>query len=155
MVTLYSMAATEFVSALETYPTKHWCRENLMDYLPGKKLPDEFTYFVNTMQYIMPPQDFQRAQCSEMNEREKKLCFFGSKVWEAYLRAKGEVSTGNTDCDDGSSMHYSSLYLAPQVNNRMNIHWKQCTLDKSVNSIGAVFPPHQTASVEAQSVCKN
>jgi hypothetical protein len=43
------------------------------------------------------------------------VCFFGSKVWDAHLKAKGFV------------------------NSHLNPHWKKSILDKSGNSTSAVF----------------
>jgi len=54
MINIYELAATEFVNALETLPKKQYIMENLFQYFPDKKLPDEFYTYVETLQAHLP-----------------------------------------------------------------------------------------------------
>ena len=115
---LYELAALEFTQTMETYPKKEYAMNNLMHFLPDKKFPDEFITFIETMQSVVPPPAFwgkKTKSALEKSIEEQRFTFFGSKVWETHLSAKGFV------------------------NNHLNPHWKTAVLDKSGNNASAVY----------------
>jgi hypothetical protein len=66
----------------------------------------------------LPPTSFWSRNiklASEKNDFQKRMCYFGYKVWSTHQDAKAFV------------------------NNHCNPHWKNKVLDKSGNSISAVF----------------
>jgi hypothetical protein len=117
---LCTMAGTNFIQSLDTYPKKNYIIDNLMLYLPNKTWPEEFVTYSKQMMDITPPDTFLtgktliKKSCT-MGDNSKKLCYFGSKVWEAHQRAKG------------------------MVNSHLNPHWKPSVLNRSGTSVSSVL----------------
>jgi hypothetical protein len=84
---------------------------NVLEYLPGKKIPDEFYTFIETMQSVVPSPSFwgkSMKLAAGKSDEAKRMCLFGQNVWDAHSRAKRVV---NNNCNP----HWKKVNLAREV----------------------------------------
>lgn len=113
----------------------------LIQYLPDKKLPEEFTDYVSTMQHLTPPDKVwaKKALGAFMTDEEKKTMLFWFQSLGCLPQSK-RPSECNTVCDTIMIIFLIlNALLAYQVNCKMNPLWNQFDLDKSGTNLSGVF----------------
>jgi hypothetical protein len=117
LIIAYESCATRFIELITSLPTRAYWKEKLFRHLPANTWPLGFITYKNTLQNLMPGEKFfpRNARYAKFSNSEKKLRFFGSKVWKCHKELRREM------------------------NSRLNPHWNKKNLDKSGASESGVL----------------